>query len=330
MSKDKKSKNKERDIFMMSEEDAKNARNEVSISGSGLLCPKTNKRIGGECKVCDYIQTEIYPKWPGKENQDHPARKWAGKKKAKLNWFTCAVFPENPNKLILLELGSKAGNQIIDGMEKQGWKDILHPHKNIGRMMKCTKKKGDSGYPEYTVSPDLEKADWDVPESVWKNVPDLRDIISIIQNGELDKYNHQKISSLLKMDETISFRLLPPKELTGDDRKFWISGVYRHWGVTKDQIEGNVPLNWREVEKEDTEGGQMPDAPDTFNSSDNLDMELPSKSERTEKKKRPSCFGKIQFFDDGEPDPKTGDVDRSCIDECEFFKECGKAVAKSQ
>jgi len=70
----------------------------------------------------------------------------------------------------------------------------------------------------------------------------------------------------------------------------------------------------------------MPDAPDTFNSSDNLDMELPSKSERTKKKKEPPCFGEIQFFDSGEPDPETGDVDRSCIDDCKFFEECRKAV----
>lgn len=318
-------KEKKNDPFIMTENDAKNAENEISTGSSGILCPKMNKTMEGECKVCDYIQTEIYPRWPGKENQDHPARKWAGKKKAKLNWFVCVAFPENPDKYVTLELGTKAGNQMIDGMKNKGWKDILHPDKGVGRMMQCTKKKGDSGYPEYSVSPELEKADWSVSKDVWKNVPDLSDIIGYIKRDEMREINHERLSSLMKMGETITFRLLPPKDLSEKGRHFWISGVYRHWGVSNDQIDGNTSINWKDTEEEEiTDGGEIPTEPDT-------QMQLPSeeveKPEPKENEEKPKCFGDVRFFNDGTPD-EDGDVDESCVKDCTFFKKCGKEVMK--
>jgi len=311
-------KTKQADPFMITDEEASAAQNQLSKGSTGIMCPKRNKSMGGSCKVCDYIQSQIYDK---KFPKEHAAMTWAREKKAKLSWFTNVVFPENPDKSILFEVGDKAGNQVVKGINKLGWRDIVHPHKGIGRELIVikTKEPGDS-WPTYTITPAQDKADWEIPEEVWRNVYDLNDIINILQTTELTSENYKHVRSI-KTDETLNFRMCPPKDSESGD-KVVIAAVYRHWGVTEDQINGEDSMNWRQSVEEDP----ADDSPFVENTdSSGLDTSfmdtkkeevLPDKTKQGPK--LPNCFGMEQFF---EIDDKV-----TCIP-CGSYKACGKKIA---
>ena len=322
---------KKADPFMITEDDINRIESKVIKGTSGILCPKLNKDMEGVCHVCEYISTEIYANFPGKPYENHPARKWAGKKKGKLNWFLNVVFPDDKTKSVIFKIGEKAGNQIKDGMRNKGWTDICHPHAGMGRMMMCTKTKVD-GYPTYSMSPELEKADWEVSEEVWKNVVDLRNIIEMLKDDDLiGSDNYVDISKYMKEGETITFRIMPPVSFEVGDRDCWIVPVVRHWEVTQDQVDGKAPLNWKGAP-------ETSDEVPTSSKRENKSVELPFIPDKVEDKaakpvenkkvEKPKCFGMANFFDDGSPDPETGEVDLSCKEDCPFFKQCGKEVMK--
>jgi len=307
---------KKDDPFLITDDDIKGTKSEVAKGSSGVLCPKLNKSLEGSCAVCDYISANIYSKYPGKQNQEHSARKWAGNKKGKLNWFMNVVFPENPDKSFVAEVGAKGGSMIIEGMEKKGWKDICHPHKNKGRMMLCTKSKVD-GYPFYSMSPELEKADWAIPDEVWKDLPDLKDVVGMIERGELNDENFVKFSAIMKMDETLKFRICPPKTLEGDDRRWWIASVVRHWGVTQAQIDGDAPISWEEGDVDDENKPDVVGKPDEMELPDEK-VDAPDEEVKDKKEEKPKCFGMAKFYEDDDED---------CM-KCTWFKKCGKKVLK--
>jgi ribosomal protein S27AE len=315
-----KSKTKKEDVFFITDEEIADTKKEVASVSSGIICPKRNKSIGGTCKVCDYIQTQIYSK---KYDKKHKAMVWAREKKAKLAWFANVVFPENPDKSILFELGDKAGNQIVSGVEKLGWRDIVHPHKGVGRELICLKdKKQGDDWPTYTVNCVQDKADWEIPEKVWKNVPDLNNIIEILQTEEQAEENYKHIRSI-KMGETITFRLCPPRTdvAEGDKRRF-IAPVFRHWGVSEGQITGDDPLNWTET-MEDEDKPSVPEVDEkldlsfTKTSTDSVKDQVKEAPEKIEKKK-PNCYGDGRFFEED---------DKETCGKCGYFKPCLKTVA---
>lgn len=309
------SKKNEVDPFVITDDEIKDAQSAVSFGSSGKICPKRNKSIDKPCKVCDYIQTQIYAM---KYGENHPARKWAKDKRAKLTWFLNVVLPENPDKAIFLEVGEKAGNQIISGMKEDGWTDIVHPHKGKGRELKISKKKAKGeNWPTYTVNAVLKKADWEVPEEVWKSVPDLRNMIEILETTEMTEENYMHIKSL-KNGGSLVFRMLPPAEVEVGEKKCVIAPVFRHWGVTDGQISGEDSLNWDTGKKDASE---KVDA-----ASDDGDLDLDFQKEETlkeapkeEKSNRepPPCYEQVEFFD------KTDE--KNCVP-CPWFKPCGKSV----
>jgi len=316
---------KKLDPFMITDNEAGELKNQVSTGSSGLICPKRNKSISKPCGTCDYIQTAIYDK---KYPMQHAAMGWARTKKAKLGWFLNVVFPENPDKAILFELGDKAGNQIVTGIEKLDWRDIVHPHKGVGRELTVTKSKAQGeSWPTYTVSPSLNKADWAVPDEVWKNVPNLNDIIGILESTVLDNDNYKHVRSI-KMDETLTFRILPPIDDGSTDKKL-IAAVYRHWGVTQGQLDGVDPHDWRaSVDSEDAEtdvfapdaasgaGMAMPKSEPDRN-TDTVPA-LPDKTQtQKDKVKKPPCYGMKKFFDM---------KDEVTCGPCPAFKSCGREV----
>jgi hypothetical protein len=312
-------KDKAVDPFMITEEDVADAKSAVSAGSSGILCPKRNKDIGNKCSVCDYIQTQIYSK---KFDKDHAAMTWARQKKAKLTWFLNVVLPENPDKSVFLELGDKAGNQIIEGVDKKGWTDIVHPHKGVGRELLCSKtKNAGESWPTYTVSPVLKNADWEIPEKVWKNVPNLRDMLQILDTEELTEDNYMHIRSL-KEGETLTFRVCPPRDAEVGKKKWFIAPVFRHWGVTEEQITGEETLNWKE--DSDDEDKEVVDPSEgkldlSFTDTGKKDKSevKPEKEEKPkEAKTKKPCFGKSNFFEED-------DVEN--CKPCPDYKACAKA-----
>jgi hypothetical protein len=309
-------KSKKSDVFYIEQDEVGDIKKEIATVSSGILCPKTNKSIGERCHVCEYIQTQVYSK---NYERGHDARDWAASKKAKLAWFLNVVFPENPDKSVLLEVGKEAGNQIINGVEKLGWRDIAHPHKDLGRELQCSKnKEKGNDWPTYTVTPVLEKANWEIPDEVWKKTPDLKNIVQMVSDGELNEDNHMRISSL-KMGETLVFRVCPPKTVENGS-KWIIAPVMRHWGVTEGQIQGTDSVSWKET-MEDEDIASLPVKDEkldlSFTSTEEEKEEVPDKKQ---KKEKPTCFGMERFFDE--------DDDEMCIP-CDFYKSCGKKVASA-
>ena len=303
------------DPFILDETEARKQRSETKGKNYGIPCPKRNDK--GACEGCDYI-SKIYNDYPGEGYRDHPARKFAAAKKAKANGFVNIVLESNPDKNIILEIGSKAANSILEGIETKGWVDIAHPHKGKGRELLISKTKGDSGYNEYSVSPKLQNADWAIKDSIWKNAYNLDNIVEMMNNDELTDDNYLNISKI-KMDETLAIRILPPWVNDDDDNKRIMKILWRHWGLSKDQLEGDESINWKTGadESSDDEGvkeGKL-DLP-----SDDIDGDsTPKKSKDDEKEKsvkQPPCFGDPEYYEDD---------DETCQD-CAFFKKCAKKV----
>ena len=292
---------KKYDPYMIDKAALNQMKNDMSMTSSGLICPKRNKAIGEPCHVCDYIQSQV---WAKQFPEKHPARNWAAQKGAKATFFLNVVFPEKPDEVKILEIGSKAGSQIFDGINKMGWTDILHPKKNMGREMLLTKSKKD-GFPFYTISPDLNKADWEVKKGTLAESFNLSNLISMIQNNELTEENHMKASTM-KEGETIRFRILPPWNDDAGNRNF-MTVIWRHWGVSQDQIDGNEGINWQDVEIEE----EKPQS-NTLNKAKSVSNEVHEKKE--ERDKRPKCFGNEAYYD-----PEDEDCTPA---KCAFVDEC--------
>uniref|UniRef100_A0A6M3XPR1 Uncharacterized protein n=1 Tax=viral metagenome TaxID=1070528 RepID=A0A6M3XPR1_9ZZZZ len=302
------------DIYTMDVSDLDSFASENRTKLSGEFCPRRDPAHDGRCFACEYIQREIYDK---KYHDDHPARKWAADKKAKQNMFFNVVFKANPNKLIILEVGSKAGNIIWEGARNKGWTDITHPAAGKGREMTISKYKGDGKWPNYNAMPELNKADWDIPTSVLDNLCDLSRISDMIQAGELTDDNFMRVSSI-KVGETLKFRICPP--WNAKENKRWIGSTFRHWGISLDHINGDTPLDWKESLKDDTDKGTTLELPTKQKEDLPFVPDEPTKTTTTAAtQQRPACYGDSRFMN------FPADLDCS-PPECMFGESCRQAV----
>ena len=225
------------DEYMLDADEHGKVLEESRGRSKGIICPKMNLSIGGTCAVCDKSkQLRGLAKSAG-EDKNGPYNNMAYDIQAKANFFVNIVFPSSPEQIILLEMGKKAGNQILEGIKKLGWTDIAHPKKGVGREMICSKG-SDSGYNTYNMSINPNKAEWDVPKAALDGRYNLDTIIDIVEKGEVEVF---KISSL-KMDEVLRFRVLPPWD-NGDGNRRVMIPLWRHWGVNQDQIDGKSEVN---------------------------------------------------------------------------------------
>lgn len=311
-----------KDKWMLDPEEAKTQEAENKIKNEGEVCPKMNKSIGGRCYVCDAL---------GKVFQTHkkgdPMWNLAVRKAAKYNWFLNAVFEDNPEKVVIVMLGKQAGDTIIEQLKKGKWLDIAHPKKGKGRCIEITKT-ADGDYNKYPVSPDLEKADWDIPDSVLENLPNLdqSNLIKMLKEGETEFF---KISSL-KPDETISFRICPPwpTGVMGDDNKRPMTAIWRHWGVSKAEIDGEEELDMTLTNKTGKEDSDDEGSAPWEDSGEEEKAAKKEEKPKEEPKEEPpakedsgkkSCFGDKRFWDEDD------DECQSCAD----FKKCGRAAQNS-
>jgi hypothetical protein len=295
---EKKQMKDERDPFLINPDDVRDIKSQMKSGSSGEFCPNRNKLLlGGKCFVCDSLKKLWnYPK---------ESKEWklAVSKSAKLNFFFCIVDPTRKDKWLILESGKNVGNELLDGIEK-GWKDVFHPKAGKGRELIISKSVA-SGFNKYTLTPNLDKADWDIPQEVLDSYPNLDNIIDMIQKGELvEGVNYMRISSL-KQGESFKFRLLP---FRSDAKifKLGVAWIYRHFGgVTKDEIDGTTPVDLSMAVVDDET--QKDDAP----------FDADTKKKPTQSSGREKCFGMAKFY---EPED---DMCKKCKD----FSDCGKAVA---
>lgn len=302
-----------KDPWMLNSEEAKKTKEETKFRSTGEICPKRNLSLGKACKACEEVSAVYQSTVDG-----DPKRKVAGRKSAKASYFANIVLPSNPNKSVIAEMGKKLGDTILDMLEKGKWLDIAHPKEGYGRELTITKKmEGD--YPSYSITAELDKADYDIPDETLENLPNLdqENLIEILtENTE----TVLKISSL-KLDETMTIRMCPPwKEAMDRGEKRILTPVFRHWGgVTKDEI-ANGGLTFGEFteskDADDDDKAPWEDKPEVTNHSDELDIppETQTKSERE------PCFGKVNVYEED---------DEEC-QSCRDYKPCGRAVAKAK
>lgn len=289
------------DPYLLDKNEQRKFQEETKGKGSGVLCPKKNLVIAKKCNVCD--QVAVLFNSGNKED-----REIAFLKMAKPNFYLSVVTKANPDQPFLLELGKKAGNAILDGVYQKNWVDITHPMAGKGREMMISRSKGSMGFNEYNPSPMLDKADWQIPESVINNLPNLeKDIIEILREGKIPV---KKISDLTKDEtSTFTFRICPPWDIQSGNRRF-MGVVWRHYGgVTQAEVDGTAKIDLSttgKVEKE-VEGGDELAPP--------WEKETASEPAKVERQK---CFGQSAFFDMEDDTCKT----------CSDFKQCGKAVMK--
>lgn len=283
-----------KDPFMLDPEDGAKMEKQVKGKSSGVIC---RKRHGlGNCEYCDFV-AKLYQQGT-KEAEDR-----ASKLAAKVRFYLNVVFPDNPDKLVLMEIGKKAGDRIIYKWKKDEWNDIAHPKAGKGRELKITKTKGDMGFNSYDVDPSLNKADWDIPSSVLNNLYDLDNILELLNDESVEIF---QISSL-KMDESITFRICPYWKWKEEERNLKIMvPVWRHWNTSllseDEEDSGEVSVPWETSDEPDN----VPDFPDKPEED-----EQPKSS-----KKKPACFGDEDCYDEDDDQCK----------ECAFFKKCGAAV----
>lgn len=207
------------DPFALSIEENKKFKEEAAGQSQGLFCNKKNVSLSGSCDECDTVQ-QLF-----KANTEED-KNAAYARMAKVNFYANIILKANPSKSIILEMGKKAGNTIIAGISDNNWgKFIAHPLEGKGRDLLITKKFED-GFNKYSPEVSLEPADWSVDVKNLEPVPNLDNIIEILQTGS---HEVLKISSL-SVDETLAFRLCQPWD-NGDDNKRVLAVVWRHWGA---------------------------------------------------------------------------------------------------
>jgi len=275
-----------------------------SSFGGGVFCPKRNPSLEGDCYVCKAV-SQLFN---GSESDKEKARRIM----AKCTWYANAVFPDNPNKVILLEMGKKAGDDILYGIKKKdGWNSILNPKQNKGRELKITKYRGEGGRNAYSVELALDRADYDIPKETIDNMYNLDNIIELIGTEEIFRVN-----SNLRMDESLTFRLLPPWD---SEKKWPLMFVYRHWGVTEEEVRGEKPIDI--LNDAPVEMGSVDTSKESAPWENDSPKEENVKEEVTKPEKKaaktPPCFGKPVVFEA---------ESEECLN-CPFYKKCAKAVA---
>ena len=300
------------DEYTISSDEARRKKNEAKPTNRGTPCPKRN--LSGKCHVCLKIDSF------GREPKGTPKKEAYLSKKASSSWFMNCLIPSiSKDKIWKLEIGSKAGASILDGIQdaEKNWTNLANVKAGKGFTMKIKKMDMD-GRNNYDVYKG-DICDWDVSEDVLANLPDLsRDKLEEgLIDGELFDNNYMHIKSL-KMDETLTIRILPhwnPEKRNTAPLEF----VWRHWGyVTKEEVDGKVEFNPLEGFETDEPAEDLP-----FGGTMDSGMEKSTTDSGNggegKKIKRPLCFGSIRHFD--------GD-DEDCNTKCDFFTDCKIKVAK--
>lgn len=309
---------KEKDPYMLDPSVGQALIDADKPKSASVLCPKHNLKVGKPCAVCTAVKALYDEGGPEKE-------KLASRLSAKVGYYAWIVFPSNPDKAILLEMGKKAGDAIKYGIRVKGWLDIVNPKAGVGRELKITKQRGDMGYNAYSVEPSLEKLTYDVGQKALDGRKNWDDIFTMIETEPI-----YKISSL-KMDETITIMLLPDLDMT---RKWPVCSVWRHWDVTQEEVDGKIPIQAVELLKQAIVPGSAPlpadlvdNLPD-FQSPTNVQIpEAPEEIPEVTVKKKPdtvvheSCFRDADSFDIDD-----ADVCQTCKD----FIECGVACGEDR
>jgi hypothetical protein len=308
-------KNTKRDPWEL-DQDAANSMKKMTKSGGsgGAFCPKRNTSIGKQCKACEALQAL----WEYPDGSRE--RKIASTKSAKVSYFMNVVLASDKTKSIVLEIGKKAGDYIINSIydPDKNWKMVAHPLENKGFEVKIKKFKGERDFNAYDVFRG-DTCDWGIPESVLESLTNLdqENVINMLLNGTLVEGDNFIRSSSLKLDETLAFRICPPWNYKQGGTAI-LTPVFRHWGgVTQAEIEGLTPVN---ISSEDEVGAtEEPkksepsmDVPWSTDKKEDTKQEVGSKS---------TCFGVIEpmvFFDSDDPDCK----------ECKSFEECGREVTR--
>ncbi len=300
----------ERDPFLADPNDARETKKEARGSSGWLPCPNRNRSIGKKCCVCEKV-SKIYNTTTEKD----PLRNWASNKRAKATYYANAVIEDKgERRLVLMELPKKIGDNLLDHIEEGKWLDIFHPKAGIGREMEIMKAKGDRGFPTYTISPVLEKANWNVDDEFIEKAIDVSDQRALIDYVLSNPDNVFSVSREMKEGETKTVRFIKKP-----NKKF-MNVIWKHWGVTQGQIDGKEPIDIemtdddKEIIKKEKEIERARESAERESTPPQQDNGTVENSRVSEK---PMCFGKDKFFD---PD------DDECKD-CEFFKACAKAVA---
>lgn len=198
----------------------------------GIPCPK--KHENAYCGACEHVQALF-----ASGDEDDKERAYEIMHKTK--FYVCAVKPSEPDNLLLVELGKKVGNQIIEKVRikdpRLGWHDICNPKSGLGRCITITKGK-DGKYNTYSASIMPDKADFDIPEAVLARLPDLADIIDILDT-ESDDWEFFDIADM-KDNDILELRLCPDKVGAERNHKFFINAVWRHWGVSEDDVRNGM------------------------------------------------------------------------------------------
>jgi len=297
----------DRDPYLLNPEDGTEIKSGLKSFSAGELCPVRNKLLieNGRCLVCEGLR----PLWQFQKGSQQ--REIAATKSPKLSFFFEIVLPAKPEQQMILETGANAGNEIVDGILKKGWVDIVHPKAGKGRELTLTKSMNQKGYPTYSISPVLEKADWDVPDSVLNNLLNMDKIIEMMKDGTFQEgVNYLKASSL-KQDDVFKFRLLPAHaEAKLFNKKIGIAWIYRHFGgVTKDEIDGKIKVDLTLPQK--AEQKKTDDAPPWEQPKASVALSnLPDTKEK--------CWGMKNLYDESDPQ----------CQKCKDFKGCGREALK--
>lgn len=300
-----------KDPFMLDPEGAKKTEEETRLPGGGVICPKRNRSIGEKCNVCEVV-SRIY----NTSVDGDPIRRIASRKAAKVSYFMNVVFPENQDKSYIMVIGKRVGSRILEKLKAGEWLDIAHPKAGVGREMKLRKYQSE-GFNAYELDVVLEKADWDIPDSVLNSLPNL-DQDNLIKILEEDSEAIFRVSDNenMKIDETIRFRICPPwKEARDRGESKIMTPVYFHWGgVSEEEVRGEVEvnLNLPEYKEEAPKTEEVP----PWEESPNLTTT--SSPAHTKGREHEPCFGMENVYDA---------EDEEC-QKCPDFKPCGRVVLR--
>lgn len=283
-------------------------RKKTKLQSSGLPCPKRHSQLGGVCHVCDRVSALF-------STDIQSDRDIAVEKMAKGKYYFNAVLPQEPTQLVLLETGKKAGDDIIHGIKNAGWVDIAHPKAGKGRELVITRRGQGRENTVYNVSPNLEKADWDVPNAVLENLYNLDNILDLVNDPEI---NLVKVT-VLKPDEKITFRICPPWDNGKNNREIYTI-VWRHWGVTQSEIDGTQPMDIRPLDRESNGVESTTPGLDygLAEKENSVTAPTPEPTTGTAPQKDEPCLGNTDLYSQD---------DEECRN-CHQFKQCGRIVMK--
>lgn len=301
----------EKDPYMLDPETAHKAEQAMKGGDKGRPCPRRNIELGKSCAVCERVSA-LY------DSKTEENKAIAKKKKATATFWINAVTAQDQNKCFLFEIGKKIGEEIILGIKSKGWLDISHPSAGKGREMSITKTQTQGEeYPTYSVSPVLNKAEWEIPKEALDGRFDLEKILELYNDPSIP---HKRASDL-KTGETFVFRILPAL-MTG---KLPLKVLWRHYGVSQGELEGTSPLSFGGGTRYTTPKPELTKPSSDTSSEENESPFEETKTEVASGKK--ACFGYDSCYEEVS---RTGNECNSPEGVCPLLKACGEAVAKGK